>query len=932
MLNALLAPTPTLSASQCYSLREEIFNPEVWKLNRKKKKKMATLCSSGKTVGPGVCTDLDYYVSKLKFCTRIKEGKRLHAHMIKIGFNQDISLLNRIVAMYVRCGSLDHARHVFDEMPERNVVSWTAIIVGYARHGHVEEALTLFCRMQLLGTKPNQFTFAFILRVCAGLEALEFGKQIHNCIIKNGFEFDVFMESALVDMYAKCGIIQNARKVFDKLPQKNVVSWTAMIGGYAQLGYAMEALTLFNQMQWSYMRPDDFIFTSILSACGDIQALQYGKQVHAHIFRSGFHSNVFVGSALVDMYVKCERTEAARKVFDEMPERNLVAWTAMINGYDRQGQCEEALTLFSQGHRDGLKSNQFTFGSILRLYAGLQFLRQGRQVHASVIKSGFESSTFVGNALVDMYAKCGSILDARLVFDKMPTRDTISWTIMVAGYSKNQKGKEALQILQQMHSAGTNLDQFTFAIVLNTCTSLAALEQGKQVHARIVRSGFESNVILGNTVIDMYAKCGRIEDARFVFNKMPQTDIVSWNALIAGYGKHGCGKEAFKLFGKLQWVGMKPNQVTFVSVLSICASLAVLEQGKQVHAYMKRRGLDSNVVLGNALVDMYVKCGCIGDAEHVFNRMPNQDEVSWTTMIAGYGKHGHCKQALQLYEQMLQAGMKPDHITLIGVLTACSHGGLVDEAWYYFNSMSQDHCIMPRAEHYACMVDLLGRAGRLVEAYDFISHMPFEPTASVWGALLSACRIHVDMELGKHAAERLLELQPQSAGTYILLSNMYAAAGRWDDVAKVRIMMDKRGIKKERGCSRIEIRNKVHAFLAGDRSHSQSDEIYAMLERLAEQMKEAGYVPDTNCVLHDVEEEQKEDMLFHHSEKLAIAFGIISTSPGTPIRIVKNLRVCGDCHTASKFISKIVGREIVMRDANRFHHFKDGLCSCGGYW
>eukprot|EP01018_Ginkgo_biloba_P015760 Gb_28288 [translate_table: standard] len=618
---------------------------------------------------------------------------------------------------------MENARHMFDEMPERNVVSWTVMIVGYSRHGHVEEAVTLFYRTQLLGTKPNQFTFSFILRVCTGLEALEFGIQIHNCIIKKGIEFVVFVESALVDMYAKCGIIENTRKVFDKMPQKNEVSWNAMIGCYAQLGYVMEALTLFNQMQWSHVRPDVFIFTSILSACGDIQALQHGKQVYVHIISSGFHANVFVGSALVDMDVKCERTEAARKVFDEMPKQNMVLWTAMIGGYDRQGQCEETSTLFSQVNRAGQKLNQFTFGSILRVCAGLQFLRQGRHFHAYLMKSGFESSTFVGNALVDMYAKCGK------------------------------------------HS------------------SPSTGQAGPCFHSR---SGYELNVVLGNTVIDMYAKFGRIEDACIVFDKMPQPEIVSGNALIAGYGKQGCGKEAFELFGKLQWIGMKPNQVTFVSVLSICASLAVSGTSQA------------------------------GDAEHMFNRMPNQDEVSWTTMIAGYGKHGYCKQALQLYEQMLHKGMMPDHINLIGVLTACSQG-------------------------------------RLVEGYDFMSHMPFEPIVSVWGALLSACRIHVDMELGKHAAERLLELQPQSAGTCILLSNMYAAAGRWDDVAKVRIMMEKRGIKRKQGYSRIEIRNKAHAFLAGDRSHLQSDEIYAMLERLAE-MKAAGYVPETTCVLHDVEE------------------------------------------------------------------------------
>jgi pentatricopeptide repeat protein len=705
-----------------------------------------------------------------------------------------------------------------------------------------------------------------------------------------------------------------------------------MIVGYAQLGHGVEALSLFNQMQREQMKPDDYIFTSVLSVCGDMLALGHGQQVHAIVIKSGFESNVFVGSALVGMYVKCDSMEDARQKFEEMPERNVVSWTATINGYDGQGQHSEALLLFKQLHRAGLKSNQFTFAGVLRACAALKSVGQGRLIHACVIRSGFESNVFVGNALLDMYAKCGSMADAEFFFDEMTERNTVSWTVMIQGYAINQRGKEAFNILERMHLSGLRLDQFTFSVLLSICADLSALEQGKQVHACIVRSGFESNVILWNTVLDMYAKCGRLQDARVIFNRIPYWDLVSWNAMIAGYDKHGYGKEGLQLFEQLQEVGMKPNQVTFASVLSICASLALLEQGKQIHACVMKKGLYTDVVLGNALIDMYAKCGHVGDARHMFNQMPNQDAVSWTAMIAGYGKHGDCKKALKLYEEMLQTGMKPDHVTLIGVLSACSHGGLVDAGRRYFSSMSRDHGIIPSAEHYACMVDLLGRAGHLVEAKEFISHMPFEPTASVWGALLSACRVHFDMELGKQAAEHLLELQPQNAGTYILLSNIYAAAGMWDDTAKVRSLMENRGIKKVAGCSWIQIGNKVHAFVAGDRLHPQSEAIYAVLEKLARQMKEAGYVPDTNFVLHDVEEEQKENILLHHSEKLAIAFGIINRPPGMPIRIVKNLRVCGDCHTAIKIISKIVAREIVMRDANRFHQFKDGLCTCGDYW
>jgi pentatricopeptide repeat protein len=329
---------------------------------------------------------------------------------------------------------------------------------------------------------------------------------------------------------------------------------------------------------------------------------------------------------------------------------------------------------------------------------------------------------------------------------------------------------------------------------------------------------------------------------------------------------------------------------------------------------------------------MYSKCGSIEDAFQTFDVMSERNVISWNAMIAGCAQHGCGKEALKLFAQMPQAGIEPDHISFVSALSACSHSGLVDEGLQLFDSMCRDYCIAPREVHYACMIDLLGRAGRLDEARDFMKTIPFAPDAYVWGALLGACRLYGNIDLGKHAAECLFQLEPHNAAKYVLLSNIYAAAGRWDDVAKVRKIMKDRGVQKQPGCSWIEVKNKVHTFMVEDKSHPQTEEIYSTLEELARQMEAAGYVPDTNFVLHDVEMEQKEHSLYHHSEKLAIAFGLISTLPGLPVRIIKNLRVCGDCHTATKFISKIVEREIIIRDANRFHHFKDGLCSCGDYW
>eukprot|EP01018_Ginkgo_biloba_P026283 Gb_21965 [translate_table: standard] len=673
-------------------------------------------------------------------------------------------------------------------------------------------------------------------------------------------------------------------------------------------------------------------YARLLQVCLDMKALAEGRQVHAHLIKTGCGLDIHLETMLVIMYAKCGSLGNARQMFDKMTERNVVPWTALIGGYARHGRGEEAMALFYAMQEAGIKPNRFSFASVLTACASLEALEQGKQVHGYIIKTSFESNVCLESALVDMYCKCGVMIYARQVFDDMTERDTISWTVLITGYAQHDQGVEALQLFNQMQCVRMKPNQSTVAIVLKACASLAALDQGKQIHAFAIKSMFETNVFVGSALVDMYAKCGSLENARLVFDKMPERDVVSWNAMIAGYGKHGWGKDVHHTFERMQHTSMKANESTFVSVLGTCASLAALELGKQVHSHLIVSGFQSSIVLQNALVDMYAKCGSLADARNTFDKMAELDVVSWNAMIVGYGKHGKGKEVLQIFEQMQQAGSKPNYITFIGVLSACSHAGLVDEGWHLFYSMRQDHCITPRIEHYACMVDLLGRAGHLEEAYDFITKMPCKPGASVWGALLGACRVHGNIELGELAAQHLCELEPQSSSSYVMLSNIYAVTGRWDDVARVRKMMTDRRVKKEPGCSWIEVKNRVYTFLVGDRSHPQTDKINAMLEGLEWKMKEAGYVPDTNFVLHDVDGEQKEQILGHHSEKIAIAFGLISIPPGTPVRIFKNLRMCGDCHTATKFISKISGRQIVVRDANRFHHFKDGTCSCGDYW
>eukprot|EP01018_Ginkgo_biloba_P009791 Gb_07727 [translate_table: standard] len=737
---------------------------------------------------------------------------------------------------------------------------------------------------------PDDSTYASLLQGCINVKALPEAKLVHAHVIETGFRLDSSLATKLVIVYGKCASLVDALQTLNEMPERNVISWTAMIAAYARHGPFEEALRLFYRMQETGIKPDKFTFASVFAACANMAALEHGKMVHEDLIRSGCQSDIFVENALVDMYAKCGSIEKAREVFDRMSERSVVSWTSMIVAYTSHGFGEEALKLFHQMQQTGVQPDEFAFTSVLPALPNLSSLRE---VHQVIIRSGFEGNVFVGSALIDMYAKFRSIENAHKVYDKMPEGNVVSCNVMVAGYAQNGHVDEALKLFQKMP---------------------------------------ERNVISWTAMIAGYAQNGLLDDAMKLFEEMPERNVVSWNAMIAGYARNGLVDEAVKLLRQMQLTRVKPNSVTFASVLPACANFAALQQGKEAHDDVIRSGFQSDIIVGNALVDMYAKCGSIEDAWDVFDKMPRRDVVSWTTMIAGYAMHGRGKEALQLFEQMQTTATKPNHVTFIGVLSACCHAGLVDDGWQYFHSMSRDYQITPVLEHYCCMVNLLGRAGHLDEAEDFISKMPIKPDVAVWGSLLGACRIHANVELGERVAERLFELDPKNSAHYVLLSNMYAAAGRWDDIENVRKMMKDRRVLKMPGSSWIEVNKKVNAFLTGDRSHPQSQEIYAKLESLSGQMKETGYAPNTNFVLHDVEEEQKEHILCHHSEKLAIAFGLINTFSVTPIRIIKNLRVCGDCHYAIKFISKIVGREIVVRDTKRFHHFKDGQCSCGDFW
>lgn len=475
-------------------------------------------------------------------------------------------------------------------------------------------------------------------------------------------------------------------------------------------------------------------------------------------------------------------------------------------------------------------------------------------------------------------------------------------------------------------------DALSCSFALKACARVLALFEAKQIHTHVVRFGFFADVLLVTTLLDVYAKVGGLDDAQRLFDEMSVRDIATWNALISGLAQGSRARDALEYYKKMGGYGLRRNDVTVLGALSACSQLGALTEGKNVHCFVREEGLDGNVQVCNAVIDMYAKCGLVEKAKDVFYSMTcSRSLVSWNTMIMGFAMHGHGMDAIKLFEEMSVFGVKPDAVTYLAVLCACNHAGLVKDGLRIFEFMRRSG-VTPNVKHFGSVVDLLGRAGRIEEAYGIMTSMPVGPDVVLWQTLLGASKTFGNVEMAERASRALTELGSKSDGDFVLLSNVYAARERWDDVDRVRKAMRSRDVKKVPGFSFIEVEGLIHKFVNADRSHQDYREIYSKLDEIGFKIKEYGYVPVTYYVLHDIGEEEKVNALCHHSEKLAVAFGLISTIARTPIQVSKNLRICGDCHVVIKLISKIYDREIIVRDRSRFHHFKDGSCSCRDYW
>ncbi|GMH09908.1 hypothetical protein Nepgr_011749 [Nepenthes gracilis] len=605
-------------------------------------------------------------------------------------------------------------------------------------------------------------------------------------------------------------------------------------------------------------------------------------------------------------------------------------WNTQLMELSKQDQFKQAIYLYLQMLRSGASPNAFTFPFILKSCASLSLLSVGQQLHTHVLRTGCEPDTFVKTSLISFYCKGSELVSARKVFDANPLsfQPTVCYNALISGYTLSSRVFDAVSLFCDMRLWGVPFDAVTMVGLIPICSLQSHLGFGMCLHGCNFKCGLVSDLAVGNCLLTMYIRCGSGESARKLFDEMPEKGLITWNAMINGYAQNGHAIQVLELYDKMEKSEISPDAITLLGVLSSCTYLGARSVGYEVERRIDMCGFKSNTFLINALINMHARCGNLVKARTIFDEMPDKSLVSWTAIIGGYGMHGEGEMAVVLFDDMLRTGIHPDGAVFVCLLSACSHAGLTDKGLAYFYAMERDYGLQPEREHYSCIVDLLGRAGRLGEAHKLIMSMPIKPDAAVWGALLGACKIHKNVELAELAFERVTELEPRNVGYYVLLSNIYLDAANMEGIIKVRMMMREKKLRKDPGYSYVDWKGRIHLFMVGDKSHPQADKIYQILDKLEDSVKEL------DVSKNDLRMKNEEVLsgMGVHSERLAIAFGLLNTVDGMEIVVIKNLRVCEDCHLFIKLVSKIVDRRFIVRDATRFHHFNNGSCSCNDYW
>ncbi|XP_058778357.1 pentatricopeptide repeat-containing protein At4g20770 [Vicia villosa] len=753
----------------------------------------------------------------------LSSAKIIHARIFRLILFSDTFLSNHLIELYSKCNDITSAHHVFDKIPHKNIFSYNAILSAYCKSNNLQNACRLFLQMperntvslntiitsmvrngyerQALDTydsmmvhdsvKPSHITFATVFSACGGLLDANCGRRNHGFVVKIGLDSNIYVVNALLSMYSKCGLNVDAFRVFEDIPEPNEVTFTTIMGGLSQTNQVVEALELFRLMLRKGIRVDSVSLSTILGIC--VKGVSFdvcdddgrgfstnaqGKQIHTLAIKVGFERDLHLCNSLLDMYAKTGDMDGAENVFVNLDKHNVVSWNIMISGYGNKCDSEKAVECFQRMQCCGYEPDDVTYINML----------------TACVKSG-------------------DVKIGRQIFDCMSCPSLISWNAILSGYNQSADHGEAVELFRKMQFQWQHPDRTTLAIILSSCAELGLLEAGKQAHAVSQKLGFYDDVYVASSLINVYSKCGKMELSKHVFSKLSEQDVVCWNSMIAGFSTNSLEQDALAFFKQMRQFGFFPSEFSFATIASSCAKLSSLFQGQQVHAQIIKDGYVDNVFVGSSLAEMYCKCGDVVAARCYFDMMPSKNIVTWNEMIHGYAQNGYGHEAVCLYKEMISCGEKPDDITFIAVLTACSHSALVDEGVEIFNAMLQKFEVVPKLDHYTCIIDCLGRAGRFHEVEVILDTMPYKDDTIVWEVVLSSCRVHGNLSLAKRAAEELYRLDPRNSAPYVLLANMYSSMGRWDDAQVVRDLMSDNQIHKDPGYSRSEFKYDVQSTL-----------------------------------------------------------------------------------------------------------------------
>ncbi|MCO5551464.1 hypothetical protein L7F22_004968 [Adiantum nelumboides] len=721
----------------------------------------------------GVVPNTVVLLGLLKACLNLgglQRAFQAHDLIIRYGLETDMILGSSLIDVYNKLGIVEEGLLLFQKVEDGNVVTWGSLIAGYVHHEDGVSALQLLEQMKQMGTNTDNFIYSCVFKACNLVDSLRQGKRFHVQLMYCGLKPDVVVENSLIDMYVKCGELYAANKVFDNMLSRSVISWGALIAGYVQHGDGEMALELHHKMQKEGLKPDLFTSSCLLKACGTAGALQKGRSIHEYIVKRGYSDDSIIMNALIDMYARFGNLEDAQKVFEGLHSPDLLSWDSMIAGLVQHGKSTFALEMFLKMQASGVYSDDLTYLSTLKACSDILAIEEGRLLNDQIILKGFDSDIKVGNALIDMYIKCESLEEGRRVFDMLPKRAEVSWAVMISGYAEHKHVGSATELLNRMQNEIVYPNNTTLLCILKACSKMRAIYPGRQLHTQVLTCGHDVDLAINNTLVDMYAKCGSVQEARKVFDVAPSRTVVTWNTLISGYVLHGDCLAALELWRKMYEEDLTPVKVTFLFVLKACYSVGAIEIGKLLYHCIICSGLDIDLVIANTVLDMYLKCGILEDANRLFGNMNSPDLVTWTTSIAGNAYCGSYTSARQTLKDLQSQRLKPNEGIFLSLLYACRQAGLVTEGHWCFQSMVKVHGLTPGIEHYSSMVDILGHAGTLKEATSFIQAMPCEPDAVVWMSLLASSNIYGNVEVGNFCLDKLDELSYHDSSVYELVS------------------------------------------------------------------------------------------------------------------------------------------------------------------